>query len=188
MKLQLKMKQLIYKLKGQKLLQAAAVVLLLTSACSNKKQTPRLYNYNNTSSDSWYAAGILPTAFQSNFAAIPINSNSNQEIQVQSTPAMVQQTSQDFGDLNWCYQTILSRGNQLFGTGASAETVFEGAGNAIVKCYNDVLTERARLLEEAKVAQEWEKNKNQFFAQMLPMFISRNNSQFEIGLPPSRFK
>jgi hypothetical protein len=101
---------------------------------------------------------------------------------------MVQQTSQDFGDLNWCYQTILNRGNQLFVTGASAETVFEGAGHAIVKCYNDVLTERARLLEEARLAQDWENKKNQFITQMLTQFIPRSNSQFEIGLPPSRFR
>lgn len=181
------MKQLIHNLKGQKLLQAAAVVLLLTSACSNKKLNSRLYSSANLASDSWYAAGILPTGFQASSSNNQFPS-SIQNVPVQAEIINVQQTAQDFGDLNWCYQTILSRGNQLFGMGSAAETVFEGAGNAIVKCYNDVLTERARRLEEARIAQEDENNKMQFITQIIPQWISRNNSQFEIGLPPSRFK
>lgn len=165
-------------------------IALLISACGAKKQLGYYNTVQNT--DPRYSqvnaagtfAGSLPqiaTTVQN--TAVPTQITSNQPVATN-----LAQTAQNFGYLNNCYRTILQQGNSYFQSGVDAHAVFQGAGQALVKCYNDVI--QTQKMQQ----QQWQAYINSVYQQnyINMMYAAYQNSQqtqnqaaqFIINRPP----
>lgn len=101
---------------------------------------------------------------------------------------MINQTANDFGLLNYCYNSILNRGKELLGSGTPADYVFKGAGQELYRCYNEVLQRRAQELQAYQTYQREQQLRdywNAYYQAILQSQLRGNYSDIQVTPPPS---
>lgn len=173
---------------------SSSLIALLVSACGAKSQLGSYYNTQNQdlgyqqAMSSGMNAGALPQWIP----AASYNQNSAQsnvatQTSVPGDQPSLNQTVQDFGYLNNCFQTIKQQGNSYFQMGINANDIFNGAGQALVKCYNDSITARTEQLKQQQTYQSYLYQQN-YINQMYAIYQALRKQQagtaFTIAPPP----
>lgn len=97
-------------------------------------------------------------------------------------------TAQDFGFLNSCYQQILTQGQGYFREGYTADSIFMGAGQEIVSCYQQVLQQRTQWMQQQQAYQQqlYQWQYQQKMQWLYNYYSNLNRSQvFETVRPPA---
>ncbi|NBX92228.1 MAG: hypothetical protein EBQ85_03230 [Proteobacteria bacterium] len=183
---------------SQKSLYAAAVALLISVGCSNGRSGLSIPLQNGTATSSSLSsstAGQLPTQLPVNSvlpkpeAVSTPGSTSPTPTQSNLSPATVSQIAYDFGEMNYCYQSTLRRGQQLLTQGSAPSSIFQQAGEQLVQCYNQILNYRAQQLQAYQQQQRiYQQNMAylQQLAQRLYQQQTQQSGQGQITRPPSR--
>jgi len=177
---------------------SSSLIALLVSACGAKSQLGNYYSQQTQDQGyqqsliNGYGAGSLPQVVpwvsSGQSASVNQNTSASPVTSLPSSQVSLGQTAQDFGYLNTCFQSISQQAGNYFQMGIGSDDVFRGAGQALVKCYNDVIKARTDQMKQLQAYQTelYRQNYiNQMFATYLA--ISRQQAsaaQFTVARPP----
>jgi hypothetical protein len=149
-------------------LAVVAGILLLNSACGTRG------GYYN--SDYRQQSGTDQSKLFVPVAGLPIVGAQQIQQIAQNNPnptmsaTQLTQISEDFGDLNTCYQNILNQGVRLFAEGRqTTQYIFAGSGQELVKCYQYIVAVKNQQYQQDLQRQQWWNN-------LLPLLYQQGNS------------
>lgn len=145
----------------------------------------QLGNLSQISTQNSSTQGNIGQYFTSNSSSgAPTNSNSG-VTGVASSGQLTLAAGQDFGYLNSCYQQTLNQGQGFFRQNYTAESIFSGAGQEIVACYQKVLEQRTQWAQQQYQQQLYQWQYQQRLQQAYQQYFNLNNQQiFEPVRPP----